>query len=95
MTSGTWFDDVSERLKMIGLSTAEQVAQAASSKVIQKVSGGSSQPGDSKKDPGVVQQNPWNIAATNGEGLSGVKLAGIGLPVLLIGGAAIYLLMRK
>lgn len=95
MVTGTWFDDVSERLKMIGLSTAEQVAQAASNKVIQKVSGGSSQEGDSKKDPGVVQRNPWNIAATNGEGLSGVKLAGVGLPVILIGGAALYLLLKK
>lgn len=93
--AGTWWDDVSDRLKVIGLSTAEQVGTAVSNKVVEKISGGASPEGEPKRDPGVIQRNPWNLAAINEDGLSGVKLAGIGLPALLIGGAALYLILRK
>lgn len=95
MVTGTWWDDVADRLKVVGLSTAEQVGQAVSNRVIEKVSGGLGAEGDAKRDPGVVQQNPFQLAAENGTGLSGVKLAGIGLPALLIGGAALYLILKK
>lgn len=88
MENGTFWDQIGEQLKSIGLQTATTAAQA----VANKVTGGISGDTQIKQDPSVVQANPWNGSLQN---LNNYQLAGISLPILLAGAAVIYFAVRK